>query len=282
MPIVPVDEKLPPVIGAVVQTQVTVPPASVTVNVMVSEVLSVVIAIPEPTKFTVSLFESAIISSSPETANVLKIHCCEPLSVLQTVIEPLPVIGLPETEIPVPAVSPTLVTVPVQAVAVEQKVTESNVLFVEIDIFVPAINVRLSLLVSAVTVSSPETIIFLKIHCEEPLSIFVTVISPLLVIGLPDTLNPPPFTKPILVTVPVQEVFELNVLQSALDNAPLFEALAVGKLKVKVPASVIGLPVTLKSVPDVPTAPQTSVTEPEQFENGKSDIDTLITLSDEF
>ena len=35
---------------------------------------------------------------------------------LHTVIEPLLVTGLPETDIPVPAVKPTLVTVPTQSV----------------------------------------------------------------------------------------------------------------------------------------------------------------------
>ena len=39
--------------------------------------------------------------------------------------------------------------------------------------------------------------------------------------------------------------FELNVDQSELDKAPLFVALAVGRLKVRVPLVVIGLPVTL-------------------------------------
>ena len=54
----------------------------------------------------------------------------------------------------------------------------------------------------------------------------------------------------------------LKSLQSALDKAPRLVALAVGKLKVRVPLPVIGLPETLKSVPEVPTAPQTSVTTP--------------------
>ena len=54
----------------------------------------------------------------------------------------------------------------------------------------------------------------------------------------------------------------MKSLQSALDKAPRLVALAVGKLKVRVPLPVIGLPETLKSVPEVPTAPQTSVTVP--------------------
>ena len=82
----------------------------------------------------------------------MNIHCEEPRSVLQTVIEPLLVIGLPETDIPVPAVKPTLVTVPVQVVAVEVNVTESKLQFVVIDIFEPTISCVV--VCSAVTVSS--------------------------------------------------------------------------------------------------------------------------------
>ena len=81
----PVTEMSVPVVQATASTQVTVPPASVTVNVTVSVVSSVVIAIPEPAKVRVSLFESAEIVFCPETAIFLKIHCAEPLSAFVSV-----------------------------------------------------------------------------------------------------------------------------------------------------------------------------------------------------
>ena len=97
-----------PVVPTAPHISVTVPPASVTVKVIVSVVSSVVI--PEPAKVTVSLLESATISFCPETAT--NIHWSEPLSVFVTVMSPFVVIGLPETLNPPPLVKPTLVTVP--------------------------------------------------------------------------------------------------------------------------------------------------------------------------
>ena len=65
-------------------------------------------------------------------------------------------------------------------------------------------NVRVSLLESATISFCPETAIVLNIHCEEPLSLFVRVIVPLEVIGLPEIVIPPPPAIPTLVTVPEQ------------------------------------------------------------------------------
>ena len=70
--------------------------------------------------------------------------------------------------------------------------------------------------------------------------------------------------RPTLVTVPVQVVFELNVLQSVEDNAPLFVALAVGIFRVILPLPVTGLPETFTSVPVVPVVRPTLVTVPVQ------------------
>ena len=54
----------------------------------------------------------------------------------------------------------------------------------------------------------------------------------------------------------------LNVLQSVELNLPLFVALANGIFRVKEPLDVIGLPVTLTSVPTVPVPKPTLVTVP--------------------
>ena len=56
---------------------------------------------------------------------------------------------------------------------------------------------------------------------------------------------------PVVVNV-IVPCFELNVLQSALDNAPLFVALAVGTFKVITGVVVLVATVELKSVPLVP------------------------------
>ena len=56
--------------------------------------------------------------------------------------------------------------------------------------------------------------------------------------------------------------FELNVVQSVLDNLPVFVALAVGMFTVKVPA-VVTVPVAFTLVPEVPVAIETLVTVPE-------------------
>jgi hypothetical protein len=113
IPIVPVVVIVPPVIGAVVPTDVRVPPEPLALIVSVSVVSLVVIVTPEPaTTVRVSSLVSAIIVDWPATAMFLKIFCDEPLSLLVTVIDPLVVIGPPLTVIPVPAVRSTLVTVP--------------------------------------------------------------------------------------------------------------------------------------------------------------------------
>ena len=138
--------------------------------------------------------------------------------------------------------------------------------------------VTVSLLESATISLCPETANVLNIHWSEPLSVFVTVMSPFVVIGLPETLNPPPLVKPTLVTVPTQVVLELNVLQSVLVKAPLEVALASGILRVISPLPVTGLPETFTSVPVVPVVKPTLVTVPPQFVNGKSLISYLPTL----
>jgi hypothetical protein len=68
------------------------------------------------------------------------------------------------------------------------------------------------------------------------------------------------------VTVPVLEVLLLNVVQSELDKAPLFEAEAVGTFKVTT-AEVLPLATLLdKSVPEVPSVnAATEVTVPVLF-----------------
>lgn len=172
-----------PVVPVTAQISVTVPPASVTVNVTVSVVSSVVIAIPEPANVSVSALLSAVIVFCPDTAIDLKIHCEEPLSVLHTVIEPLLVTGLPETDIPVPAVKPTLVTVPTQSVLllnVDQSVDDKAPRFV------------------ALAVGTFK------------------VILPLPVTGVPVTfksLPAVPVHKPTLVTVPVQVVEIVQIVK---------------------------------------------------------------------
>ena len=215
----PVTLKSEPEVPTAPHISVTVPPASVTVKVNVSEDSSLVIAIPEPTKVKVSLFVSAVIVSCPVTAKFLNINCSEPLSIFVTWI-----VSVPLTDIPVPAVtSSTLLLKSIQSV--------DNNLPVVVD---PAIGI-------------------------------FNVISPLEVIGLPETfisVPPSPVQKPTLVTVPMQVVFALNEIQSALDKAPRFVALAVGKFNVIVPEVFIGLPETLKSVPVVPLWTHTSVTVP--------------------
>ena len=56
---------------------------------------------------------------------------------------------------------------------------------------------------------------------------------------------------PVVVKV-IVPCFELNVLQSALDNAPLFAALAVGTFSVMTGVVVPLATVLPKSLPDVP------------------------------
>ena len=67
---------------------------------------------------------------------------------------------------------------------------------------------------------------------------------------------------PVVVKV-IVPCFELNVLQSALDNAPLFAALAVGTFKVITGVVVLVATVLDKSVPVVPSVnAATDVTVP--------------------
>jgi hypothetical protein len=206
-----------PVVPVTAQTSVTVPPASVTVNVTVSVLSSVVIAIPEPSNVSVSALLSAVIVFCPDTAIDLKIHCEEPLSVLQTVIEPLLVIGLPEIEIPVPAVKPTLVTVPTQSV-LELKVDQSE---------------------------------------EDKAPLFVAlavgtfkVMFPLLVTGVPVTFTSEPAVpvqRPTLVTVPVHEVDIVQIVKVSLEafvkTDILFPPTTV-RVSVLLSATIVSCPAT--------------------------------------
>ena len=71
---------------------------------------------------------------------------------------------------------------------------------------------------------------------------FISIV-PFVVIGLPVTETSEPVSvelTAILVTVPVQSVFESNVLQSVDVSLPVFVALATGKLKTKFPFVVLG------------------------------------------
>ena len=133
---------------------------------------------------------------------------------IDMVIVPTSVIGLPETETSVPnssVTTATLFTVP--SAPILDIVIVSVVSFVVIVIPVPSSNVTESLLLSATIVFWPDTQIFLNIFCAEPLSVFVTVIVPDAVIGLPDIDKPPPFERDILETVPVQVVKPASLLK---------------------------------------------------------------------
>ena len=87
-------------------------------------------------------------------------------------------------------------------------------------------------------------------------------------VPLPITEPVPPVIVNILdvVSVKLPKVkalcFALNVLQSVDDSFPVFDALAVGIFKTIVPLEVIGLFVTLTSVPVVPVVNPTLVTVP--------------------
>ena len=210
-----------PVVPVSSPTLVTVPPASVTVKVIVSVVSSVVIAIPEPTKVKVSLLLSATIVSWPVTAKFLKIHCEEPKSVFVTSI-----VSVPLTLIPVPAV--TLSTLLLKS---DQSVDDN-----------------------------------LPVAVALAIGMFISIV-PFVVIGLPVTETSEPVSvelTAILVTVPVQSVFESNVLQSVDVSLPVFVALATGKLKTKFPFVVIGLLSIVKSFPDSVVVAPIDVTVPVQ------------------
>ena len=90
-----------------------------------------------------------------------------------------------------------------------------------------------------------------KPFCE-PLAVAIAiVIVPLVVIGVEPIVTPlVAEDKPTEVTVPRLEVLLLKVVQSDELKAPLFVALAVGKLKVWVSVALE----IAKSVPLVPTA----------------------------
>lgn len=81
---------------------------------------------------------------------------------------------------------------------------------------------------------------------------------------LPELVTVPvrPVPPETLVTVPVQVVLLLNVVQSVEDKAPLLVALAVGIFIQNSPLEVIGLPVTDISVPVVQATAPTEVTVP--------------------
>jgi hypothetical protein len=79
------------------------------------------------------------------------------------------------------------------------------------DIPLPGLTVNVSLFVDATIVVCPGTAMFLKMFCEEPLSLFVTVIEPLLVIGPPATVIPVPAVRLTEVTVPTYWSLDVTV-----------------------------------------------------------------------
>jgi hypothetical protein len=79
------------------------------------------------------------------------------------------------------------------------------------DIPLPGLIVNVSLLDEAVMVVCVGTAIFLNIFWLEPLSLLVTVIEPLLVIGEPDTVIPVPAVTPTEVTVPTNWSLDVTV-----------------------------------------------------------------------
>ena len=101
----------------------------------------------------------------------------------------------------------------------------------------------------------------------------------MVVIGLPETLKPPPLVIPSI-TVPTSR-FELNN-SNLYWIIYLFWLHLLGIESVIFPLLVIGLFETPTSVPDSSVFKPTLVTEPRQFENGKSDKEMRITSSDEF
>ena len=66
---------------------------------------------------------------------------------------------------------------------------------------------------------------------------------------------------PVVVKV-IESCLPLNVVQSVEESLPVFEPLAVGMFNVISPLVVTGLPETFISVPLVPVAKPTLVTEP--------------------
>ena len=107
-----------------------------------------------------------------------------------------------------------------------------------------------------------------ELKVAAPLVPVVVKVNPLATIadGIILTLTPLPIIAPVppvivkcavleLVILPIvkADCLPLNVDQSALDNAPLFEALAVGTFKVITGVVVLVATVELKSVPLVPS-----------------------------
>jgi hypothetical protein len=90
-------------------------------------------------------------------------------------------------------------------------VSVSVVAFVVRVIPVPAAVVNVSLLESATIVGSPATAKFLKMFWAEPVSVFVTVILPLEVIGPPDTEMPVLAVRFTDVTVPTNWSADVTV-----------------------------------------------------------------------
>ena len=178
--------------------------------------------------------------------------CEEPLSVFVTVIVPLPVIGLPEILNPPPLLKATLDTVPVQVV--------NPVSLLKPDKFIcDFVSLCCPLEASTTAKKQPSP---LSIDVDNSFKQTARDIDPLPVIGLPVATNPSLALMPTLVTVPVQVVFALNVLQSVDVKTPLEDALESGMFSVIFPLVVIGLPETLTSVPVVPVSKPTLVTVP--------------------
>ena len=121
-------------------------------------------------------------------------------SVAVRVIEPDPVIGDPDTDIPPPLVIPTLVTVPLPPVPV------IVILFpLPPTVTVPAPLIATDpdpdVLLEIVLVVVPDTDSYPSLFNDA--SVAVSVIDPDDVMGDPDTDIPPPLVIPTLVTVPL-------------------------------------------------------------------------------
>jgi hypothetical protein len=188
IPIVPVEVIVPPVIGALVAIDVTVPPVPVAEIVKLGYV-------------PVILTPVDAVSATTWSGAVLVI---------------VKFGYVPDTDIAVPSVSTTVWS---GAEFVMVIVSEDELPVIVMP--VPAVKVSVSSLLSATTVALPVTAKFLKMLWPEPLSVFSMVIVPLVVMGLPVMLRPPPFAMATLVTVPdVEDIVIVSVDASVVIVTP--------------------------------------------------------------
>ena len=119
---------------------------------------------------------------------------------------------------------------------------------------VPACNSSIDVFVVATTGVCPATSIVLKMFCEEPLSLLVTVMEPLVVMGPPDTAIPVPAVRFTEVTVPTNWSLDAMVNEGYVPVIDTF-APAVsttvwsGDAFVMVSVSVVAFVVTEMPVP---------------------------------